>query len=104
MKNKIGDIVLIPFPFSDLSDSKVRPAVILQFDQNDIVVVFITSKDVENSLQIEPESTNGLQVKSFIRYSKIATIDKSLKVGTLGCLSSEDLKKLKKKISNFLGL
>jgi mRNA interferase MazF len=38
-----GDIVLIPFPFSDLSGSKLRPAVVLVESELDITVCFITS-------------------------------------------------------------
>ena len=43
--HKIGDIVLTPFPFTDLSGNKVRPALILgvQNRGDDITVCFISS-------------------------------------------------------------
>ena len=39
-----GDIVLVPFPFTDLSGSKFRPALILAKDDVDMIVAFITSQ------------------------------------------------------------
>ena len=43
---KKGSIILVPFPFTDLSGNKVRPAVIISDGKvgNDVVVVFITSQ------------------------------------------------------------
>ena len=41
---KKGDIVLITFPFSDLSGSKLRPAIILCTNKLDITVCFITTR------------------------------------------------------------
>jgi len=40
---KKGDIVLIKFPFTDLSGSKLRPALVLVESGNDVIVAFITS-------------------------------------------------------------
>ncbi len=105
MQNKIGDIVLIPFPFSDLSDTKVRPCVILQFDREDILVVFITTKKpVGEFMPIAHNEVNNLITDSFIRYTKISALDKKMIMGTLGELSPKELITLKLQIRKFLQL
>lgn len=85
-----GDIVLIPFPFTDLSGIKNRPALILVDGEADITVSFITTQikwQEEFDVKIEPTQTNGLKRISLIRLSKLATIDKDLVLGQLGKLS-----------------
>jgi mRNA interferase MazF len=42
MPNK-GDIVLVPFPFTDLTGSKLRPVLVFHAHRDDIVVIFISS-------------------------------------------------------------
>ena len=61
---KKGDLVLIPFPFTDLSGKKLRPALILVESQSDVVVSFLTTQlhRQENfDLLIEPSGQNGLK-------------------------------------------
>jgi mRNA interferase MazF len=88
-----GDIVLIPFPFTDLSGIKNRPALILISNESDLTVSFITTQlkwHEEADVKIEPTQTNGLKRSSLIRLSKLATIDKDLVIGKLGTLSKGD--------------
>ena len=48
-----GDIVVVLFPFSDLSDSKRRPALVLaDLIGDDIILCQITSKDVSDIYSI----------------------------------------------------
>lgn len=89
-----GDIVLIPFPFTDLSGLKNRPALILADTETDITVSFITTQikwQEEFDIILEPSQENGLKRPSVLRLSKLATIDKDLVIGKLGNLSLDEL-------------
>ncbi|MDP3912362.1 MAG: type II toxin-antitoxin system PemK/MazF family toxin [Bacteroidota bacterium] len=84
-----GDIVLIPFPFSDLSGAKNRPAIILIETDDDVTVAFITTQlkwESQFDVLLQPSDFNGLKKVSLIRLNKLATIDKDLVVGRLGSL------------------
>lgn len=92
------DIVLVPFPFTDLSTSKKRPGLIVSPDvyneQLDVVIAFITSKiDVEYRIgdyRIKEWENSNLPRPSMIRM-KFATIDKSIIIKKLGRLSENDV-------------
>ena len=96
-----GDIILVPFPFTSLSGSNRRPALVLLASDLDVTVCFISTKlDWEEStdLILKPEKANGLKKKSLVRTSKIATIDKSLAIGKLGAIDVERIKELDRKL------
>jgi mRNA interferase MazF len=98
---KKGDIVLIPFPFTDLSGLKNRPALILVSGESYITVSFITTqlKWQENyDVKIEPSAKNRLKKTSLIRLSKLATIDKDLVIGKLGDLLTTELTTIDKNL------
>ncbi|MBE9660703.1 type II toxin-antitoxin system PemK/MazF family toxin [Mucilaginibacter myungsuensis] len=78
-----GDIVVIPFPFSDLSGSKRRPAFVLKdLPGDDIILCQITSQQSSDAYAIgltAAELVNGtLPVASNIRPSRIFTADKKM--------------------------
>jgi len=76
-----GDIILIPFPFTDLTGTKLRPAVILTETSLDLTVSFITLQlqwQETTDIILNPDAANGIKVKSLIRLNKIATIDRKL--------------------------
>ena len=77
---KKGDIVLIPFPFTDLTGSKSRPALVLAGGELEIADVQLTGSE-----------ESGLKKKSLIRLSKLATIDRELALGKLGELNEEQI-------------
>jgi len=84
-----GDIVLIPFPFTDLTGNKNRPAVILIESEDDVTVCFITTQlkwQSEYDIAVQHTVLNGLKKPSLIRLSKLATLDKELIIGRLGVL------------------
>ncbi|MEO6682427.1 MAG: type II toxin-antitoxin system PemK/MazF family toxin [Ginsengibacter sp.] len=92
-----GDLVLITFPFTNLSGSKLRPALVLVENFQDLTVCFITTQidwQEETDILLNPTESNGLKKQSLIRTGKIATIDKSLLKGLLGRLSTENLNRL----------
>jgi len=107
---KRGDIILVPFPFTDLSSAKVRPALVLSPKREkslDMIVCFISSQiTAENahSVRIEPKVGNGLKVTSIVRFDKIATLDRRIALGVLGRVSSEWLSAHKKEFLSVFGL
>ena len=98
-----GDIVVIPFPFSDLSANKRRPAVVLaSLPGDDLIMAQITSKAVTDSLAvtIEPSDMIGgsLSVASNIRPNKLFTADKSIVLYKVCALSPEKLNTVVNKV------
>lgn len=108
-----GKIILVPFPFTDLSSSKLRPALIIsdpQYSEEDVSVVFISSKiskrptDYALSPAHPHFQETGLKTASVIKCGKIATLDKKIILGEIGSLSSNDQKEIDQKIRMALGL
>ena len=88
-----GQVVIVPFPFSDLSGSKRRPAlVIADPGGSDVVLCQITSKakydGMEVSLFAADFVTGGLPVASNIRPNKLFTADRATLVGVAGTINS----------------
>ena len=85
-----GDVVLIPFPFTDLTGIKTRPALILAAFETTIIVSFITSKinyQEAYDILLSPDENNGLKKPSILRLNKIVTVDKELVIGIVGNIS-----------------
>jgi len=104
---KKGDILLIPFPFTDLTGQKNRPALLLITTGTDITVAFITSQikwQDEHDLKLEPSTENGLKKTSLVRLSKLATIDNELVIGKLGNLTETEIQQLNKNLIKLLQL
>lgn len=94
---KKGKIVLIPFPFTDLKGSKVRPAIILVNKDSDIILAFNSTQlkwTEKSDVLIEPTEINGLKKSSIIRLSKIVTLHKNLILGEIGELDAKFHKNL----------
>jgi mRNA interferase MazF len=91
-----GDIVVLPFPFSDLSSNKRRPALVLiDGIGDDIVLCQITSKSVrdEKSIVLETDDVENGALKdiSNVRPNKLFTADEKIVLYKLGNLSKEKL-------------
>ena len=79
----IGSVILIPFPFSDLSQSKLRPAVVLApVDRDDWILCQVTSKHYTDPRAIEISDKDfakgSLQIVSYVRPGKLFTAHLSL--------------------------
>jgi len=99
-----GDIVLIPFPFTDLSGQKVRPALILYTEKKgeDCIVAFLSSIKSKGlhyfDLPIVSSNHNGLKINSLLKINKIATLEKKTILGQLGRLESSYMTEVNKKL------
>ena len=92
-----GDVVIIPFPFTDLTSNKKRPAfVVTDLQGDDIIVCQITSKAKSDTLALpllEGDFISGnLPVESFIRPNKIFTADRNIIISTARHLSGTKIK------------
>ncbi len=106
---KQGDIVLVPFPFTDLKQSKPRPAVVVSKtivnDSQDVILAQISSKQlIDNfSFPIVPsELTYPLKKISQVRCHKIFTIQKSLIYKTISRFKDKQRKDMLIKINSLI--
>jgi mRNA interferase MazF len=87
-----GKIVLVHFPFTDLTSSKLRPALVLYESADDVIVAFISSKvashilpsDLLLSADHPAFPSTGLKTPSVIKFDKVATVSKDLIEGEIG--------------------
>ena len=104
---KKGDIVLISFPFTDISGNKNRPAIILINSDEDITVCFVTTQlkwQSDYDIIIHPSISNRLKKTSLIRLNKFATLDKNLVIGLLGELDNNYIEILNRNLIEILEL
>jgi mRNA interferase MazF len=85
----VGDVFIIPFPYSDLSKSKRRPALVLAgVGLGDFLLCQVTSKQYDDahalSLKESDFLSGGLQRVSFIRVGKLFTANEAIIVGLAG--------------------
>lgn len=94
MSLKRGSIILVPFPFTDLSNYKIRPALVISNseEEEDIIVAFITSV-IYDLLKLTDYKINksdlffnetGLKTDSIVKCNKLATISKNIILGRIG--------------------
>lgn len=89
---KRGDLVLLPFPFSDLSAHKRRPVlVVTDADRyGDFIALPVTSRvQVENAVALTGKDllTGSLAAPSWIRTNRVVTLSEGLVVKHLGQVS-----------------
>ena len=95
---KTGNIILVPFPFSELTNIKVRPAVVISTTKDkyeDLIVSAISSVIPDsisaNEIIIESNSITNLWVNSVLKVDRIVTIKKESVIAMIGSLSENEL-------------
>jgi mRNA interferase MazF len=109
VKPIVGDVVVVPFPFSDLTEAKRRPAlVVADLDGDDLILCMITSRLVRDRYSVELEGedfeSGGLPVASNIRPSRLFTADTSLIIRVEGKVRSELLEQVRQALLSVFGL
>ena len=99
----VGSIVLLPFPFSDLSKSKIRPAVILAIaGRGDWILCQITSKAYADSAAVELKDSDfelgGLRVISYARPSKLFTANDGIFLSIAGQLGMDKISEILQRV------
>ena len=111
MAHTFGDVVLVPFPFTDQSGAKKRPAVIVSSNgyhagRRDLVIMAITSQ-VRQPLGFGEALVTDWQAAGLIKPSVlkpvVTTIEQGLVLRTMGKLSAADLRTLRETISQAIG-
>lgn len=101
---KRGDVVLVPFPFTDLSATKQRPALVISSDgfnavHDDLLVAAITSQipvrldDDEWMIPNGELSACGLPKPSILKVSKLVTLHRQLVVKRIGAMPAASLER-----------
>ncbi|MDD3264012.1 MAG: type II toxin-antitoxin system PemK/MazF family toxin [Candidatus Nanoarchaeia archaeon] len=98
-----GDVVIIPFPFSNLEKTKKRPALIIaNLEGNDYILAQITShlKNDNYSIIISNDDfySGNLNLLSMLRPNRLFTAEKSLFLYKIGSLKKEKIKEIQDKI------
>ncbi len=108
---KFGDIVLVPFPFTDQTTTKKRPAIIVSsnaYNQNrpDIVIMAVTSQihgsGYWGDVRIQDWQQAGLLKPSVIK-PILTTVEKGLIIKKLGCIADTDRPALDEELQNIIG-
>ncbi|MEK6837754.1 MAG: type II toxin-antitoxin system PemK/MazF family toxin [Nanoarchaeota archaeon] len=106
-----GDIVLVPFPFTDLSGTKQRPALVLSNTgyngkTQDIVTCGITSNLQNSEYSVIIDNVNlasgSIPIKSRIKVDKMFTLKQFLVKKKIAKLKAEDFEKVKAELQKLV--
>ena len=108
MTCKPGDLVFIPFPYSDLSSLKKRPVLVLTVPDRhgDFIALAVTSvAQAGQALKLTNESLvqGALPKNSWIRLDKVFTLSVQSIIKTLGRISEESLQQVLKGLCDSVG-
>jgi PemK-like protein. len=102
-----GDVVVVPFPFSNLASIKRRPALVIASLQNsDIILCQITSQDKGDEFAVVVSKSDfdngGLEKTSYVRPDRIFTAEKSIILYKAGSISNSKSKEVRDIIVDLL--
>jgi mRNA interferase MazF len=106
-----GDVVLVPFPFTDLSDVKRRPALVVSTAEynratGDVVIAQITSRvgspTRPGDHQVEKWREAGLLRPSLVR-ARLTTLENGLLIRILGKMPAGEMELIDKALASALG-
>lgn len=102
-----GEIVVLEFPFSNLTNIKRRPALVIKVPKgDDLIVCQITGKSYEKFAEVvikkEDFASGNLKVESYLRMDKLFSIEKSLIKYRIGCLKKEKFVEILEKVCVYL--
>ena len=106
-----GNILLMPFPFSDQSGRKVRPVIVLSNDEfnehsQDIIAIGITSNISKDKYTLGLDNKDlkegKLKTKCAIKVENILRLDKSLIIKKIGKIKEEKLDKIIKILNEII--
>jgi mRNA interferase MazF len=103
-----GDVVVLPFPFSDLSANKKRPALVIAAPQtyDDLILCMITSRSAKDasaiSLTAEDFDDGRLPHDSYIRPNRLFTADATIILRTAGRLSAKKVEEVVVEITRII--
>ena len=98
-----GDVVVVPFPFADLSGNKKRPAlVVANLLGDDVVLCLITSQTAKDSYALPLDHSDfaagGLRQLSNIRPNRLFTADSAIILYRAGVITPSKLNEVTGKI------
>ncbi|MBM4042365.1 MAG: MazF family transcriptional regulator [Planctomycetes bacterium] len=102
-----GSVVLVPFPFSDLSQAKLRPAIVLaEAGRGDWILCQVTSNPYgdPNSIQLTGAdlASGSLQLVSYARPGKLFTANQGLMTIEVGKLGMDPLRRVIRAVQHLL--
>ena len=104
-----GDVVLVPFPFTDLTTQKQRPALVISSkgfndSSSDAILLAITSQIPRESqptdyqLSSEEQRKAGLPRPSLVKAGKVVTLSQALVRKTVGRVPAETVNRIVEKL------
>lgn len=107
-----GQIVLTPFPYTDLSGAKFRPVLMLRrASRFDDWLVCMVSSRIEQAeagfdeilLSTEVDfSASGLKAPSVLRLSRLAVLNGSLLIGSIGAIDGARLERIRQRLARWI--